>query len=110
MEGCAKRKALRAAAGIYSAAAQRFGDLRPKRGAEESKDVGIPRGAARSPATATTEHKTKAADPSDGSAAVGGTAYGIRTRVTAVKGRRPKPLDERGTCERICPRRETSGI
>jgi hypothetical protein len=24
------------------------------------------------------------------------TAYGIRTRVTAVKGRRPKPLDERG--------------
>jgi len=26
----------------------------------------------------------------------GSTAYGIRTRVTAVKGRRPKPLDERG--------------
>ena len=26
------------------------------------------------------------------------TAYGIRTRVTAVKGRRPKPLDERGIC------------
>ena len=24
------------------------------------------------------------------------TAYGIRTRATAVKGRRPKPLDERG--------------
>ena len=24
------------------------------------------------------------------------TAYGIRTRVTAVKGRRPRPLDERG--------------
>ncbi len=23
-----------------------------------------------------------------------GTPYGIRTRVTAVKGRRPKPLDE----------------
>ena len=27
----------------------------------------------------------------------GSTAYGIRTRVTAVKGRRPKPLDERGS-------------
>ena len=26
----------------------------------------------------------------------GGTAYGIRTRVTAVRGRRPRPLDERG--------------
>src|SRR5690606_21171687 len=26
----------------------------------------------------------------------GGTAYGIRTRVTGVKGRRPRPLDERG--------------
>ena len=25
-----------------------------------------------------------------------GTAYGIRTRATAVKGRRPRPLDERG--------------
>ncbi len=24
------------------------------------------------------------------------TAYGIRTRATAVKGRRPRPLDERG--------------
>ena len=24
------------------------------------------------------------------------TAYGIRTRVTAVRGRRPEPLDERG--------------
>ena len=24
------------------------------------------------------------------------TAYGIRTRANAVKGRRPRPLDERG--------------
>ncbi len=27
---------------------------------------------------------------------IDGTAYGIRTRATAVKGRRPRPLDERG--------------
>ena len=27
------------------------------------------------------------------------TAYGIRTRATAVKGRRPRPLDERGNQE-----------
>src|SRR3954453_12030609 len=26
-----------------------------------------------------------------------GTAYGIRTRVTGVRGQRPRPLDERGT-------------
>ena len=32
------------------------------------------------------------------------TAYGIRTRVTAVKGRRPKPLDERGKIN--CLRRQ----
>ena len=29
--------------------------------------------------------------------AVRGTAYGIRTRVTGVRGQRPRPLDERGT-------------
>ena len=29
------------------------------------------------------------------------TAYGIRTRATAVKGRRPRPLDERGIIKSI---------
>ncbi len=28
----------------------------------------------------------------------GGSPYGIRTRVTGVRGRRPRPLDERATC------------
>jgi hypothetical protein len=31
-----------------------------------------------------------------------GTPYGIRTRATALKGRRPRPLDEGGQC-RISP-------
>ena len=31
-----------------------------------------------------------------------GSAYGIRTRVTAVRGRRPRPLDECATQERGC--------
>jgi hypothetical protein len=31
------------------------------------------------------------------------TAYGIRTRATSVKGRRPRPLDERGVFT-ICPK------
>ena len=36
--------------------------------------------------------------------AFGSTAYGIRTRATAVKGRRPKPLDERGikSVKKLC--------
>ncbi len=29
----------------------------------------------------------------------GGTPYGIRTRVTGVKGQRPRPLDEGGTLD-----------
>ena len=33
---------------------------------------------------------------------MGGSAYGIRTRVTAVRGRRPRPLDECATQERGC--------
>ena len=32
-----------------------------------------------------------------------GSAYGIRTRVTAVRGRRPRPLDECATSEGIMP-------
>ncbi len=33
----------------------------------------------------------------------GRTAYGIRTRVTGVRGRRPRPLDERGALRGGCP-------
>lgn len=39
---------------------------------------------------------------------VGGTPYGIRTRATALKGRRPRPLDEGGS-SRISPDRLFNG-
>ena len=36
------------------------------------------------------------------------TPYGIRTRVTGVKGRGPRPLDERGPTSELAERQHTS--
>ena len=57
--------------------------------------------------------KRKKAKPIKSTSPLKRTAYGIRTRVTGVKGRRPRPLDERGSVllqTVMTARRVTEGI